>query len=177
MGLVIGVTLVTTFASGMQALRDSVGGWELDPAQQVQTDQILATTTAILIAIVVISSVIAAVGFVSTMSLTVIQRQREIGLLRSLGFTQVQVRSMITRESIALSATAVAFGMLLGLVYGSVGAQSLIGFGTDGFVWGVPWLVLAGIAACGVVLVLAASRAPARRAVAVTPIEALRIEA
>lgn len=177
MGLVIGVTLVTTFASGMQALRASIATWPSDAEHQGEMDQILAAATAILIAIVVISSVIAAVGFVSTMSLTVIQRQREIGLLRSLGFTRGQVRSMITRESVALSATAVAFGMVLGLVYGSVGAQSLIGFGTDGFVWGVPWLVLAGIAVCGVVLVLAASRAPARRAVTVTPIEALRIEA
>ncbi len=176
MGLVIGVTLVTTFASGMQALRASIATWPTDGEHQGEMDQILAAATAILIAIVVISSVIAAVGFVSTMSLTVIQRQREIGLLRSIGFTRAQVRSMITRESVALSATAVAFGMVLGLVYGSIGAQSLIGFNTDGFVWGVPWLVLVGIAVSGVALVLAASQAPARRAIAVSPVTALRVD-
>ena len=45
---------------------------------------------------------------------------------------------MITKESVALSATAVELRMALGLVYGALGAQSLVGFQTDGFVWGVP---------------------------------------
>ena len=127
-----------------------------------------------MICVVVVSSAIAAVGFVSTMSLGVIQRTREIGLLRALGFTGGQVRTMITKESVALSATAVGFGMALGLVYGALGAQSLVGFQTDGFVWGVPGVVLVAIAVAGVLLVLAASWVPSSRAVAVAPVEALR---
>lgn len=177
MGLVIGVTLVTTFASGMSALSASVGSWELDPAQRAEATQVLNVATTVLICIIVISSVIAAVGFVSTMSLTVLQRHREIGLLRSLGFTRSQVRTMITKESVALSASAVLFGIVLGLVYGTIGAQSLIGMETSGIVWGLPLPALVAIALAGLVLVLVASRGPARRAVAVTPVEALRIEA
>lgn len=177
MGLVVGVALVTTFASGMSALRGSLTSWELDPAQRVQADQTLAVTSIILICIIVISAVIAAVGFVSTMSLTVIQRHREIGLLRSLGFTRRQVRTMITKESVALSASAVIFGIVLGLVYGSLGAQALVGAPTPGFVWGLPFGALIAIAAAGVVLVLVSSQGPARRAVAVAPVEALRIDA
>ena len=50
---------------------------------------------------------------------------------------------MITLEAAALSGTAVAFGIALGLVFGSVGSQSLVGAMTDGFVWGVPWGILA----------------------------------
>ena len=175
MGLVVGVTLVTTFASGLRALQKSVGSWDLSPADQEQTQQILSTTTAVMIAIVVISAVISAVGFVSTMSLTVIQRRREIGLLRTLGLTRRQVRRMITLEAAALSGTAVAFGIVLGLVFGSVGAQSLVGSMTDGFVWGLPWDTLAVIAVAGVLLVLASARPPARRAIRVSPIEALRV--
>ncbi|MEO7269746.1 MAG: FtsX-like permease family protein [Knoellia sp.] len=177
MGLVIGVTLVTTFASGLSALRASVHSWEMDPGQAAQADQALAVTSTILICIIVISAIIAAVGFVSTMSLTVIQRHREIGLLRSLGFTRRQVRTMITKESVALSASAVLFGIVLGLVYGSAGAQALIGAPTEGFVWGMPFTVLLVIAVAGAVLVLVASQGPARRAVAVAPVEALRIDA
>lgn len=177
MGLVIGVTLVTTFASGMSALRTSVASWELDPGQQAESERVLAVTSTILVCIIVISSVIAAVGFVSTMSLTVIQRHREIGLLRSLGFTRGQVRSMITKESVALSASAVIFGIVLGLVYGSAGAQALIGSQNGGLVWGLPFVVLLLVAAAGVVLVLVSSQGPARRAVAVAPVEALRIDA
>ena len=134
----------------------------------------LAVSSTVMICIIVISSVIAAVGFVSTMSLTVIQRHREIGLLRSLGFTRRQVRTMITKESVALS--AVAFGILLGLVYGTLGAQSLVGSQTRGIVWGLPFEALAVIAGAGLVLVLVASQRPARRAVAVAPVEALRID-
>jgi putative ABC transport system permease protein len=175
MGLVIGVTLVTTFASGLRALQQSVGSWDLSPADEQQAHQILSTTTAIMIAIVVISAVISAVGFVSTMSLTVIQRRREIGLLRTLGLTRRQVRRMITLEAAALSGTAVAFGIALGVVFGSLGAQSLIGSMTDGFVWGLPWSILAAIAAAGLALVLASARPPARRAIRTSPIEALRV--
>jgi putative ABC transport system permease protein len=176
MGLVIGVTLVTTFASGFAALRTAAHSWDLTARQAVQTDQMLHYTSVVMICIVVVSSAIAAVGFVSTMSLSVVQRTREIGLLRALGFTSRQVRTMITKESVALSATAVVFGTALGLGYGALGAQSLVGFQTDGFAWGIPGAVLAGIAAGGVLLVLAASWVPSSRAVAVAPVEALRDE-
>lgn len=174
MGLVIGVTLVTTFAAGFAALRTAAGSWDLTATQAAQTDEILRNVSVIMVCVVVVSSAIAAVGFVSTMSLSVIQRTREIGLLRALGFTARQVRTMITKESVALSATAVTFGMALGLAYGALGAQSLVGFQTDGFVWGIPGAVLLGIAVCGFLLVLAASRVPSSRAVAVSPVEALR---
>lgn len=174
MGLVIGVTLVTTFAAGFAALRTAAGSWDLTAGQAAQTDQILRHTSTIMICIVVVSSAIAAVGFVSTMSLSVVQRTREIGLLRALGFTARQVRTMIVKESIALSATAVVLGLALGTVYGALGAQSLVGFQTDGIVWGVPWLFLLGIAIAGAALVLAASWVPSSRAVAVAPVEALR---
>jgi putative ABC transport system permease protein len=176
MGLIIGVTLVTTFASGLTALRRSVSSWpDMSAAQQAQAHRAIGNMTQVLVAVVVITSLISAVGFVSTMSLTVIQRRREIGLLRALGFTRGQVRRMITMESAALSATAIAFGMALGLVFGSVAAQSLVGRYTSGFVWGLPWFVLAGTVLGALALVVAAARPPARRAVSVTPVEALRV--
>lgn len=174
MALVIGVTLVTTFAAGFAALRASVDSWEASPSQAAQADAVLRDISIIMICLVVVSSAIAAVGFVSTMSLGVIQRTREIGLLRALGFTTAQVRTMITKESVALSATAVGFGTALGVAYGSLGAQSLVGAQVEGFVWGVPALVLAGTAVAGLLLVLAASWVPSSRAVAVSPIDALR---
>lgn len=44
MGLVIGVALVTTIASGMDALGQSVASWQLGPEQRVQAEQVLAMT-------------------------------------------------------------------------------------------------------------------------------------
>lgn len=176
-GLIIGVALVTTFASGTQALQNAIGSWDLSADQMRQARQIMATASTVMICIVVISSIIASVGFVSTMSLLVIQRRREIGLLRALGFTAAQVAKMVTKEAVALGATAVLFGVGLGIVFGSAGAQSLVGSKTPGFVWGLPAAVLAVIVGCAVALVLVAALPPARRAVRVTPVEALRIEA
>lgn len=173
MGLVIGATLVTTFSAGAAALKDSVASWGLTGADEILARQILTTTTAVLICIVVISAVIAAVGFISTMSLTVIQRGRKIGLLRALGFTTTQIRSMITKESLALSGAAAMLGILLGLAYGAIGAQSLVGSMNNGIVLGLPWLVLA---AASLALVVISSQAPARRATSVAPIDALHID-
>lgn len=174
MGLVIGVTLVTTFATGTDALRRSVHSWTTSEADRRDSLSALSTVTAVLVVVILFSAVIAAVGFVSTMSITVIERTREIGVLRALGFTSTQVRHMVVREAAALACSAIAFGIALGVVFGSVGAQALVGSHNQGFVWGRPWIALATIAAAGAALVLIASVVPARRAVNVAPVEALR---
>ncbi|WP_143965524.1 ABC transporter permease [Gordonia zhaorongruii] len=175
-GLLIGVTLVTTIACGMRALTDSVHSWAGMSADDVrEAEQILSVMSAVLVAMIAISAVIAAVGFVSTMSLTVIGRTREIGMLRAMGFTGRQIRAMITIESLALSGTAVVAGIFLGTVFGAVGAQSLVGAVTSGFQVGLPVPALATIVAGTVVLVLAASLPPSRRAVAIAPVDALAV--
>lgn len=176
LGLVVGIALVTTFASGTAALQDSLELWGLDGGQLVAARRTLQMVSTVMIGLVVISSVIAAVGFVSTMSLVVIQRRREIGMLRAMGFTATQVRAMVTRESLALGLTAVLAGIGIGIVLGSMGAQSLVGSLTPGFVWGMPTGVLALVVTGALALVLVAALPPAQRAVHLTPVEALRIE-
>lgn len=177
MGLVIGVAIITTIASGMGALQQAVDGWtQLTAADRAMAHQLLGMIGSVMTGIVVVSCVISVIGFISTMSLTVIQRRREIGLLRAVGFTGSQIRSMITRESAALAGTAVLFGLILGVLFGSVGAQSVIGLETDGFVWGTPWVFLATVAAVGVLLVLVSALPPARRATTVPVVAALRID-
>lgn len=175
LGLVIGVGLVTTFASGSAALSESITTWDLSAAERAQALDVMHMVSILMMALVVIASIIAGVGFVSTMSLVVIQRRREIGMLRATGFTARQIRGMVTRESLALGLTAVLVGIALGVLLGSLGAQSLIGAGNDGFVWGLPFEVLAVIVVAALALVLVAALPPARRATTVTPVEALRV--
>ncbi|HWB38429.1 MAG TPA: ABC transporter permease, partial [Rugosimonospora sp.] len=175
-GLAVGVGLIVTFASGLDALRHQVLAHQADEAQRAFTLQILNLTEVVVVAIVMVSAVIAAVGFASTLSLTVLQRTREIGLLRALGFTRRQVRSMITGESVAMSAAAILLGTVVGVAYGSVGAKALLGTVGNGFTLGVPWLVLGLVVVAGVALVIASAHTPARRAVRITPVEALRFE-
>jgi putative ABC transport system permease protein len=130
----------------------------------------------VLVAVVVVSAIIASVGFASTLALTVLQRTREIGLLRALGFTRRQVRTMVTRESVAMSAAAILLGAFVGIVYGSVGAAALLGGASTGFAIGLLWRILALVAVAGVALVIGSAHTPARRAVAVTPVAALRFD-
>ncbi|MFC6707598.1 ABC transporter permease [Flexivirga alba] len=178
LGLFVGVTLVVTIASGASALQTAVAGWHnITTTQRHEAHQVLTVASTVTITVGVVSSLIAAIGFVSTMSLTVIQRRREIGLLRALGFTGAQVRSMITKESMAMSAAAAASGIALGLCYGSAGAQALIGNQNNGFVWGLPWLVLVAIVVGALAVILLASQPPARRAIATSPVTALRVDA
>lgn len=174
LGLVIGSELITTILAGTDAVRHSIPRWGLSADHERIARELLSMMATLMTYIIAISSLIAAVGFVSTMTLVVIQRRRELGLLRAMGLTGRDVTRMITKESLALGLTAVLLGMGLGVLFGSVAAQSLLGGLSDGFVWGIPTTALAVITSCGLMLVLVAALPPARRATRVTPVEALR---
>jgi putative ABC transport system permease protein len=177
-GLVIGVTLVVTFsvaaASYQAMLVDAVG---LSPSDSAEASQILSITFSVLSALIGFSAVIAAVGLVNNLSLTVLQRTRELGLLRALGFTKAQVCRMIVVESAQMMLAAIGLGLLLGVIYGWAAAQSLLSsiLGT-GVVWPtLPWAVIAGIVVGGTLLALVASVAPSRRATGISPVRALQV--
>lgn len=174
-GLFIGVTLIVTIVAGMTSLEESIERWDLSAQELEDNRQAMSMMTWVLVGLIVISVIIAAVGFVSTMSLTVIGRTREIGMLRAMGFTAKQVRQTITLESIALSGTAMLAGLVFGMVFGAVGSQSLIGSLTPGFPIGLPIEALAAIVVGTVALVIAASLPPSRRAVSVAPVDALAV--
>lgn len=177
-GLVIGVTLVTMFAVAMAGFEASIReAQRLQPEVYQGVDPMLAATTAVFSVLVGFSGLIAAVGLVNNLSLSVLQRRRELGLLRALGFTVPQVRRMVLAESAQLTFSAVVLGLVLGAFYGWVGAQSLLGAASGGIVVpGMPWLVVGLVVVAGAVLTAVASWSPARMAVRVSPVEALAVE-
>jgi putative ABC transport system permease protein len=177
-GLVIGVTLVTMFAVAMAGFETSIRVAQAqNPSVYQGVDPMLAATTAVFSVLVGFSGLIAAVGLVNNLSLSVLQRRRELGLLRALGFTVPQVRRMVLAESAQLTFSAVVLGLVLGAFYGWAGAQSLLGSATEGIVLpGMPWLAIALVVLCGAVITAVASWAPARAAVRVSPIEALAVD-
>ncbi len=69
--------------------------------------------------------VIAVIGIVNTLGLSVLERTREIGLLRAVGLSRRKLRTMITLESVAIALLGAVLGMVLGLVIGVVLRQSL----------------------------------------------------
>ncbi|MCY7399748.1 MAG: ABC transporter permease [Nocardioides sp.] len=69
--------------------------------------------------------VIAVIGIINTLGLSVLERTREIGLLRAVGLSRSRLRWMITLESVAIAVLGAVLGMALGLVIGIVLRQSL----------------------------------------------------
>ncbi|MEO5534430.1 MAG: FtsX-like permease family protein [Pseudolysinimonas sp.] len=177
-GLVIGVTLVTMFAVAMAGFEASIREAQRQQPETYQgIDQMLTATTTVFSVLVGFSGLIAAVGLVNNLSLSVLQRRRELGLLRALGFSRPQVRGMILAESAQLTFAAVILGLVLGAFYGWCGAQSLLGAASHGIVIpGVPWLSITLVVVAGAILTAVASWAPARAAVQISPIEALAVD-
>ncbi len=179
-GLVIGVTLITTFAVTVETFQVIIRtAQKAQPGIYEGVEPVLQVTVVVFSALMGFSALIAAVGLVNNLSLNVTQRTRELGLLRALGFTANQVRTMILRESAQLIAGAVTLGLVLGTFYGWAGAQSLVGSlpGSPGIVVpAIPVAVVATIAAAATLLAVVASIAPARRATRVSPVVALAAE-
>jgi putative ABC transport system permease protein len=177
---VIGVTLITTFAVASQGYFSMIRQAQAVRPQEYQgADQILTVTLGVLTVLIGFSAIIAAVGMINNLSLSVLQRTRELGLLRALGFTARKVRGMIVAESAQMTISAVGLGLVLGIVYGWAGAQSLLGAipGRSGVVWpSVPWLLLVNLAVGATALTLAAAQAPARRAETIVPVGALALD-
>ncbi|HEY1529886.1 MAG TPA: FtsX-like permease family protein [Galbitalea sp.] len=179
-GIVIGVTLVTMFAVALQTYSVFIdAARRIDPQEFQGMGQLLLVISIIFSAISGFSALIAAVGMVNNLSLSVVQRIRELGLLRALGLTGRQVRSMILAESGQLAIAAVVVGLILGTVYGWAGAECLVGSNrlSGGVIWpAFPPVLIAVIVVAAALLIWVASVAPSRRATRVTPVDALAVE-
>lgn len=127
-------------------------------AQAAQINQLLAIVYVLL----ALSVVIAALGIVNTLALSVFERTREIGLLRAVGMTRRQLRSTITVESVVTALFGAVLGTALGLTLGVLLQRVLSGQGLGTLA--VPWAqVLLTFVLAGVVGVIA-SLLPAWRA-------------
>lgn len=136
-------------------LRDQA---EFKQQQEDQVNQILGLITALLM----LSIIIALFGIVNTLALSIFERTRELGLLRAVGMSRRQVRSMIRGESVIIAVLGAVLGLAVGVLFGYaiVGALDEEGIGTVVIPGGqlIGYVILAAIA--GVV----AAVFPARRA-------------
>lgn len=183
-GMVIGVGLIVMFVVAGFILREvmrdyaaeGVASGELPPETATLVDEVVRIVMQIMIGLTAVSVVLAAIGMIANLALVVIQRRRELGLLRAVGASAGQVRTMIGYESLLSSAVAIGLGTVLGIGYGWVAAQSTIGFFAGGVVpLVVPWQLLVAVVVAVLALAVIAAAGPALRATRVTPIEALRV--
>jgi len=143
--------------------------------QQVQTvvgsrvNSVLALFYALLALVVGMSLL----GIVNTLSLSLHERTRELGMLRALGMTPEQTRVLIRDESFITAALGAIAGVVLGVLLAWIVTLALAG---DGVVFALPVLQVIGLLALGLLAGVIASVLPARRAIRIDVLEAIAQE-
>jgi putative ABC transport system permease protein len=121
-----------------------------------------------------IAVVIAGLGMVNTFSMSVLERFREIGVLRATGMTRGQVWGMVVIEAGVLGLVGSFVGAIVGLVVGAV----LVAWSSQGFApaFDPPWLSIALAVCFGFIISVAASIYPAGLASRLSMVTALQHE-
>ena len=124
-------------------------------------------------ALAIVAVLVAALGVVNTLAMGVVERVREIGVLRAIGMTRGQASRMVVVEAAILGLVGIVLGALVGLVVGAI----LLAL-TGGFVpgLGLPWASIAVAAVIGVAGSVVAAYYPSRLAAGVSIARALTFE-
>ena len=143
---------------------------EFVSAQAEQTKQLLVLIYVLL----ALSVVIAVLGIINTLALSVIERTREIGLLRAVGMRRRQLAAVVTVESVLTALFGAVLGSVLGLVLGVSLQRALIDEGLTTLQVPVPQL--AAVFGLTAVVGVVAAVLPAVRAVRLDVLRAIATE-
>ncbi len=124
---------------------------------------------------------VASLGIINTLVMAILERRREIGVLKALGAADRDVRQLFFAEAGVMGLAGGLFGVLLGWAIGrAIQFATMIYLKRQGVnppnIWSVPWWLILGAIAFAVVVSLASGIYPASRAARLDPVEALRYE-
>jgi putative ABC transport system permease protein len=131
---------------------------QFEKAEQNSVNQLLGLVYVLL----ALAVLIALIGIVNTLMLSVFERTHEIGLLRAVGMRRRQVRAMIRSEAVILSIFGAIIGVVIGTALGVAFAGSLKQQGITDIV--IPFASLVLFLLIAALLGLGAATWPARRA-------------
>jgi putative ABC transport system permease protein len=142
---------------------------ELKESREEQVNQLVNLFNALLLLAIVISLF----GIANTLALSIHERTRELGMVRAIGMSRRQVRTMIRYEAVITALIGAILGIVLGVIFAALISQPLK---DEGFTLSYPVGSLIGLlVAAGLAGVLAAIL-PARRASRLNVLEALQYE-
>lgn len=136
-------------------------------SQRAQVNQLLYLIYALL----GLAIVIASLGIVNTLALSVIERTREVGLLRAVGLDRRQLRQMVRLEAIAISLLGAALGIATGLLFGVALRELVSGQGVTDLA--IPWVRLVEFIVIAAAVGVLAAVVPARRAARMNVLDAI----
>ena len=167
-----GVALPMARAAIMSALTGFPNITVQDEAQFVKSQgNQIDTLLNIVMILLALSVVIAMLGIVNTLALSVVERTRELGLLRAVGLQRRQLRQMIYAESIIIAVYGALLGIAIGLAFGYALTLALHDQGVTEFA--VPVVRLAVVLLVAAVGGILAAALPARRAARLNVLEAV----
>jgi putative ABC transport system permease protein len=124
---------------------------------------------------------VASIGIVNTLVMAILERRREIGIMKAIGASDGDVRTLFFAEAGAMGALGGILGVALGWTIGQA-----INFGTNIYLkrqalppehfWSVPWWLVAGAIVFAFIVSLVSGLYPAGRAARLDPVQALRYE-
>ena len=136
-----------------------------------EAKQLINQMLYILYALLSLAVVIAVLGIINTLTLSVIERRQEIGMLRAVGSQRRQVRTMIILESVQIAIFGALLGVLAGLALGWAFLTVLKDQGLSNIAY--PWTMIAVMLASSVVVGVLAALWPANRAAKTAPLDAI----
>jgi putative ABC transport system permease protein len=142
---------------------------------QSSIEEQLNQTFGIFNALVGVAIFVSLFGVINTLSMSVIERTREIGVLRALGSTRWQIRRTVADESLVIALIGAAMGIAIGAGLGYALLKGL-SFGIPGVTYTPPIATMIGVAVAAVILGLIAAILPARRAANLDVVDALSYE-
>jgi len=118
--------------------------------------------------------IVAVLGVVNTLALSVVERTREIGLMRAIGLSRRQLRRMIRMESVVIALFGALLGLGLGMGWGATAHRLLALEGLD--VLDIPWPTIIGVFIGSALVGLFAALIPAFRAGRMNVLNAIATE-
>ena len=143
---------------------------QFEQAQQATVNQELGLVYVLL----ALAVLVALIGIVNTLMLSVFERTHELGLLRAVGMKRRQIRTMIRSEAVIIALFGAVIGVIIGSALGVAFAASLKQQGITEIT--IPYASLIGFLVLAALLGLAAASWPARRAAKLDVLAAIAVE-